>query len=446
VSDTTNISRRAFLVGTAALGGGLILGFHLPPGGRPAAAVEGGDGDAEVNAWIVIHADDTVVIRVARSEMGQGIFTALPVLAAEELECDWDRVRAEYASAHENLVRGGVYVSMSTGGSRSVRQSQEYLRKAGAAAREMLVSAAARRWGVPASECRAQSGIITHVPTGRTLRYGQVASEAARLAPPEEVRLKPREEWRLIGRPVKRLDTREKVTGKPVFGTDVQVPGMPHAAIRACPVFGGRLKAYNAAAVEGRAGVRQVVALEDAVAAVADTYWQAQKAVDALPVDWAEGPGAGVSSEEIVASLLKGLDGGDAAIAHWSVDVDRAFEGAAQLVEAEYYAPQSGPCHDGTHELHRPRDGGPGGDLGAHPERRGQPGCSGGGRRRQPRGGIRAQHFPRRWLRASRRLSGLRAPSRAHWQGGGQTGQPRNGSWTGCSVGHICHLARHNDE
>ncbi|MBT8116968.1 MAG: molybdopterin-dependent oxidoreductase, partial [Gammaproteobacteria bacterium] len=238
MSESFILTRRAFLVRSTAVGAGLLLGFHLPARRKLSAApLSGADPDqpVAVNAWIEIHPDDSVLIRVARSEMGQGIFTALPMLVAEELECDWNRVRAEYASANENRRRDNVYQSMSTGGSRSVRGSQDYLRMAGAVAREMLVTAAAKRWNVPFDECRAANSVITHGPSGRTLGFGAVAAAAAQLEAPEEVFLKEPEEWRLLGTPVKRLDVPDKIAGKPVFGADVNMPGMLHAAIRACP-------------------------------------------------------------------------------------------------------------------------------------------------------------------------------------------------------------------
>ena len=228
------LTRRAFLVRSSAAGAGLLLGFHLPAGRKLFAApvtMVDVDQPVAVNAWIEIHPDDSVLIRVARSEMGQGIFTALPMLVAEELDCDWTKVRAEYASASENSRQDNVFGSMSTGGSRSVRGSQDYLRMAGAVAREMLITAAAGRWQVPVDECSAANSVITHTPSGRTLGFGAVAAAAAQLTPPEQVFLKEPEEWQLLGTPVKRLDVPDKIAGKPVFGADVTVPGMLHAAI-----------------------------------------------------------------------------------------------------------------------------------------------------------------------------------------------------------------------
>lgn len=342
MTDAIRLTRRAFLVRSGAAGAGLLLGFHLPARRTLAAApVAGADVDraVEVNAWIEIHPDDRVLIRVARSEMGQGIFTALPMLVAEELECDWNKVYAEYASASDNLRRDNVYRSMSTGGSRSVRNSQDYLRMAGAAARELLIAAAANRWEVPAGDCRAAHGVITHIPSGRTLRFGEVAAAAARRKLPELVFLKEPDEWQLLGTPVRRLDVPDKIAGKPVFGVDVNLPGMLHAAISACPVFGGRLKAHDAAAVAKRPGVVQVVAFDDAVAVVAESWWQAQQALLALPVTWDDGGNGSVSDADIRSSLEAGLAAKSAVVMAEHGKPDGAFAAPAQRIEATFHAP-----------------------------------------------------------------------------------------------------------
>lgn len=338
MTEQSSLSRRSFLIRTAAVGGALVLGFHLPSARRSWAA-EGAAEEAEINAWIIIHPDDSVVIRVARSEMGQGIFTSLPMLVAEELECDWSRVRAEYALASENLERGDVYGSMATGGSRSVRESQDYLRQAGATARELLVGAAATRWQVSPSECRAENSIIYHSPTGRRMTFGSVAQDAAKLAPPEDIALKPSENWKLIGKPVKRLDTSDKISGKAKFGFDIRVPGMVYAAIRACPVFAGKPKSYDAQAIEKQKGMLKVVALEDAVAVVAESYWRAAQALQQLSVVWDEGPHAAVDSAAINAYLKAGLDVDDGAVGHERGDVGEALSRADKVIEADYYAP-----------------------------------------------------------------------------------------------------------
>ncbi len=336
------LTRRAFLIQSAVAGGGLLVGFHLPAARTRAAqsgVVTADVQPAEVNAWIVIQPDDSVVIRVARSEMGQGIFTALPMLVAEELGCDWNRVQAEYVSANDNLRRNKVFQSMGTGGSRSIRGSQEYLRTAGAVARELLVTAAARRWGVAIDDCRVENSVITHIPSGRTLGFGAVAAEAATLQPPEAVFLKEPDEWQLIGKPVKRLDVPDKIAGKPVFGTDIEVPGMLHAAIHACPVFGGRLKGFDAAAVEKRPGVVKVVGLDDAVAVVAESWWQAQQALLALPVTWDEADNGQVDDAAIRANLEAGLTAEQAVTMAEHGKPEAALASAERQVEATFFAP-----------------------------------------------------------------------------------------------------------
>jgi len=336
MTDMPQISRRFFLTTAAAAGGGLALGFHLP---HAIPAAEAAPGPAEVTAWVVVQPDDAVIIRVARSEMGQGITTSLPMLVAEELQCDWSKVRFEFPSPEENLQRKRAWGEMSTGGSRSVRTSQEYLRKAGAAAREMLIAAAAAQWGVPSTECQAANSIVTHKPSGRALRYGEVAEAAAKLPPPSEPRLKDPKDWTLLGTPQKRLDTVEKVTGKPIYGIDVRVPNMLYAAIVQCPVFGGTAKSYDEAKIRGLKGVRQVVQLPNAVAVVADSWWRAKTAVDALPVTWDEGQNGKVSSTSIAEFLRGGLAAPDAAVIRKDGDVDAALASAAKRIEAEYGAP-----------------------------------------------------------------------------------------------------------
>ncbi|MBV8132102.1 MAG: xanthine dehydrogenase family protein molybdopterin-binding subunit [Alphaproteobacteria bacterium] len=336
MTNAPRLTRRSFVASVATLGGGLALGFRLPTGSAPASAA---GGIAEVNAWVVVEPDDAVVIRVARSEMGQGITTALPMLVAEELECEWNKVRAEFPTADENLRRHRAWGDMSTGGSRSVRGSQEYLRKAGAAAREMLIAAAAQQWNVSAAECQAAKSVITHKPSGRTLRFGEVAEAASKLQPPAEPRLKDPKDWTLAGTPQKRLDTMDKVTGKPIFGIDVRVPNMLYAAIVQCPVFGGTPKSYDEAKIRGLKGVRRVVPLPNAVAVVADSWWRAKQAVDALPIAWDEGQSGKVSSADIAGLLRAGLAVPEAAVVRKDGDVEAALTKATKYVEAEYAAP-----------------------------------------------------------------------------------------------------------
>ena len=328
------ISRRGFVAATgSAAAGGLMLGFHVPA--IPQAGVP-----AEVNAWVVIKPDDSVIVRIARSEMGQGTLTGLAQLVAEELECDWAKVSTEYPTPGQNLARNRAWGNFSTGGSRGVRESHDYVRKGGAAARMMLVQAAAEQWKVPAAECTVAKGVITHGPSKRTLRYGQVAAAAARLTPPTEVPLKDPKSWTIAGKPLKRLDTVDKTTGRQVYGMDLKLPGMLNAAIRDCPVVGGKLKSFDAAAVEKRRGVKKVVKVGDsAVAVVADTWWRAKSALDALPIEWDEGPHAKLSSADIAATLKAGLDATDAVVGTSRGDVKQALSGAARTVEAVYSYP-----------------------------------------------------------------------------------------------------------
>ena len=338
------VSRREFLVGSAAAGAGFALGLCVPMLGRTAIAAEGTTAATEtpeINAWVVIQPDDTVVIRIARSEMGQGTLTGLAQLVAEELQCDWSKVTTEYPTPGENLRRDRVWGSFSTGGSRGIRESHDYVRKGGAVARQMLIQAAAESWDVPMQECRAENSIITHDPTGRTTTYGKVATAAAKLWPPEQVELKDPEDWTLIGQPVKRLDTLDKLDGKQVFGADLKLPGMLNAAIRACPVFTGKLESFDDSSVRDRPGVRAVVLVGDnAVAVVADTWWQAKTALDALPVTWDKGPHADLSSADIDAMLDAGLTSDEQVfVGNTNGDIKAGLAGAAKTIEAVYAYP-----------------------------------------------------------------------------------------------------------
>ena len=244
------MNRRSFVVGAAAAGGGLALGFQLPFGPQ---VVRAADGSPEVNAWVVIQPDDTVVIRVARSEMGQGTLTGLAQLVAEELECDWSKVTTEFPTPGQNLARKRVWGNFSTGGSQGIRQSNEYVRQGGAAARIMLIQAAANEWKVPASECSAANSVITHKASGRTTTFGKVAEAAAKIEPPKDIKLKDAKDWKIAGKGVKRLDTLDKLTGKQVYGIDIKMPGMLIATIKDSPVNGGKIKSFDAAKVDRHA-------------------------------------------------------------------------------------------------------------------------------------------------------------------------------------------------
>ncbi|MBR1166434.1 MULTISPECIES: xanthine dehydrogenase family protein molybdopterin-binding subunit [Bradyrhizobium] len=333
------LNRRAFVIGTAAVGAGLAIGLDLPFGGP--AVVRAADGSPEIGAWVVVRPDDTVVIRIARSEMGQGSLTGLAQLVAEELECDWTKVTTEYPTPGQSVARKRVWGDFSTGGSRGIRSSQDYVRKGGATARVMLIQAAADAWKVPASECKAENSVITHTPSGRTTTYGKVAEAAAKLTPPADVKLKDPKDWKLIGKGVNRLDTADKTTGAMVYGIDVKLPGMLNAAIKDCPVFGGKLKSFDEAKIAGMKGVKKVVKVGDtAVAVVADTWWHAKTALEALPIVWDEGDNAKVSSESIAKWLAEGLDNSQPAyVGNKNGDAKAAIAGAAKKVEAVYAYP-----------------------------------------------------------------------------------------------------------
>jgi isoquinoline 1-oxidoreductase beta subunit len=333
MNQMPRIDRRSFLVGSAVAG--LSLGFHVP-----FAPLAGAQDAPEINAWVVIEPDDTVIIRIARSEMGQGTLTGLAQMVAEELECDWSKVTTEYPTPGQSIARKNPWGDFSTGGSRGIRSSQEYVRKGGAAARMMLIAAAANEWKVPASECTAANSVITHKPSNRSTTYGKVAAAAALIEPPKDVQLKDPKDWRIIGKSVKRLDTRDKTTGKMVYGIDVKLPGMLNATIKACPVFGGKLKSFDADKIASMRGVVKVLPVGDkAVAVVADTWWHAKTALEALPIVWDNGENAKVSSESIAQWLKEGLDAEQAFIGNQSGDVKAGLAAAAKTVVAEYAYP-----------------------------------------------------------------------------------------------------------
>ena len=328
------ISRRSFLAGISAVGGGITLALKIPFSPARAAGVL-----PEITAWLVIHPDDSVVIRVAHAEMGQGAQTGLAMLVAEELECDWAKVRTEFVSAVENLRRHEIWGDMSTGASRSISSSQLYLRQAGATAREMLVAAAAERWNVPASECFARMSTITHQPSGRKLTFGAVAEDAAKVTPPEDVKLKEPSEWTLAGKPRRRLDVLAKVTAQPVYAIDVRLPGMLYAAIVQCPVYGGKLKSVDENTIAAMKGVHRVVRMADSVAVVANSWWRAKCALEALPIVWDDRGNGGLSSASIFERVRAALDSDDAQVGQSDGDVTAALPRAARRVEAEYIVP-----------------------------------------------------------------------------------------------------------
>jgi isoquinoline 1-oxidoreductase beta subunit len=343
--STNNISRRQFLGASASLSaavaGSLVVGFHVPFIKSAEAQTTLNQGTApEINAWVVVQPNDTVVIRIARSEMGQGSLTGLAQLVAEELECDWAKVTTEYPTPGQNLARNRAWGNFGTGGSRGIRDSQDYVRKGGATARTMLVQAAANEWKVPAAECSVANSVITHVPSKRTTTYGKVATAAAQISPPAKVTLKDPKDWKLVGKRLARLDTIDKTNGKQVYGTDLVMPNMLNAAIKDCPVFGGKIKSVDDTAVLKRPGVKKVIRVGDsAVAVVADTWWRAKTALDALKIEWDEGPNATLSSADIAATLKAGLDAKDGIVGNQVGDAAAAIAGSAKIIEAVYSYP-----------------------------------------------------------------------------------------------------------
>jgi isoquinoline 1-oxidoreductase beta subunit len=331
-----DLSRRMFLRAGAAAGGGLMLSLSLPFASRE---VEATDGDSFVpNAFIRIDGDGQIVLTMPYVEMGQGTYTAIPMLIAEELEVDLKQVRLEHAPPNEKLYANPLLGVQATGGSTAIRAAWKPMREAGAVARTMFVSAAAKRWNVDPASCRAQSGEVLHAPTGRRLKYGELAADAARLPVPENVALKHPEDFKLIGRPAKRLDTPAKVNGTAVFGIDVRPPGVKIATLAQSPVFGGRVKSVDDTAAKAVKGVSQIVRLDDAVAVVADHMGAAKKGLAALAIEWDDGSHAKLSTADIAAELEKAtLNSGP--VAQNIGDVDKAMASAVTKIEAIYQVP-----------------------------------------------------------------------------------------------------------
>ena len=335
------LSRRQFIVTGLSAAGGLAIGTAraeaLPIAAQPWSP-ESTD-PHEFNAWLVIEPDDTIIIRYPRSEMGQGSFTALPMMVAEELEADWSKVTAEFASANRNLRQDFVYgKDMSSVGSHSVRLSHQQMRQVGASARVRLILAAARRWGVSEAECQARLGQVIHKPSGHNLGYGTLAADAAKITPDKEPELKAPGQWTLAGTSKPRLDVPAKINGTAAYGIDTKVPGMVYAAVRGCPVPGGTVGSVDDAAVKALRGVEAVVKLDNAIAVVADRFWRAKNATDALKVTWNPGPGAGTDSAQFAKEYRAALDG-PAATARNDGDVAAAMQSATKRIEAVYEVP-----------------------------------------------------------------------------------------------------------
>jgi isoquinoline 1-oxidoreductase subunit beta len=334
VASTSDLSRRGFLQAGAAAGGGLMLSLSLPFGNRESKAA-----DAFIpNAFIRIGSDGQIVLIMPYVEMGQGTYTSIPMLIAEELEVDLKQVRLEHAPPNEKRCANPLLGVQATGNSNAIRGAWQPLRQAGAAARIMLVAAAAKKWNVDPASCRAQSGEVLHPPTGRSIKYGALASDAAAMPVPEKIALKRPQDFKLIGTPVKRLDTPAKVNGTAVYGIDVRPPGVKIATLAQSPVFGGRVKSVDDSAAKAVNGVRQIVRLDDSVAVVADHMGAAKKGLAALKIEWDDGSHAKLSTEDIARQLDQAtLRSG--AVAQNIGDVDKAMASAATKVEALYQLP-----------------------------------------------------------------------------------------------------------
>ena len=339
MSATTPLDRRSFLKTGLAAGTGLVIGFYLPGRREVLAASRAGEAatSGTINAWVRISPDDRVTVIVSKSEMGQGVATSMPMLLAEELECDWKKVRFEFAPAAQ-VYFDPFFHMQGTGGSTSVRSGWVPLRQAGATAREMLIAAAAQKWSVDASECHAEDGKVVHPATKRSATYGSLAEAAAKVPPPTNVKLKDASQFKVIGKPAKRLDTAEKTNGKAGFGIDVRRPGMLHAVVARCPVFGGKVKSFDATKAKAVPGVKDVVEISTGVAVVADNTWTAIQGRKALVVEWDEGPAADVSTESMF-KMFEAATQKPGVNARKVGDADSAMSGATQKIEAVYTAP-----------------------------------------------------------------------------------------------------------
>ncbi len=330
MTASPGVSRRDFIKVSGGAGAGLVLSFYLPAKAR--AFMTETVGAFEPNGWIRIGTDDLITFFVSESEMGQGIMTSLPMILAEELEADWTKVSAEHALADRSK-----YGNQGTGGSTSIRTNYDKLRKAGAAAREMLISAASETWGVDRGTCRAENGAVVHQASGRSLSYGKLADKASTLTPPDDPPLKDPKDFRIIGKPTKRLDTPLKVNGSAVYGIDVKVPGMLIAQVVRPPVFGGKARSFDASKALGVSGVRHVVEIPTGIAVVADSYWTAKKGRDVLDVIWDDGGHGDLTSDQITEECRRLVDNG--AEARNDGDAKRAVATAAKKIDAVYMVP-----------------------------------------------------------------------------------------------------------
>src|SRR6202167_3394174 len=341
-----NLTRRHFILTATSAAGGLMIGISTAPAIAETATVvaqpwneDNAYATNELDAWIAIDPDDSILIRYPRSEMGQGSMTALPMIVTEELHCDWSKVRIEYASANRNVRENNLYSPMRSAGSRTVRGTQKKMQQVGASGRERLIAAAAARWNVPASECTAALSVVTHGPSGQTLRYSELTADAANIKHSQEAAIKTPDRFTFIGKPMPRIDVVHKIDGSAKFGIDAQVPGMVFAAINACPVPGGKLKSVDDPVLAGAPGVLQMVRLDNAVAVVATgSYWRAKQALARLQPEWDTGPAGSVDSDQLSRAFHTALNE-TMAIARNDGDVDQAMSGAVKTFEAIYETP-----------------------------------------------------------------------------------------------------------
>jgi isoquinoline 1-oxidoreductase beta subunit len=341
----SDYSRRQILVAGATLSGGMALGLFIPGAARaavPELEARYWADDArnlnEVNAWVVIEPDDSVTLRSPMAEMGQGTASGLAMLLAEELECRWDNVKVEFASVNRNIRENTLYGDMVAAGSRGVRMTWPYVQQAGASARVRLVQAAAAKWKVPAAQCEGRDSKVFHKPSGRSLRYGELVKDAAKITLATEPAIKTPEQFKLAGTRQPRLDSAIKSTGQAQYGIDTREANQLYASIMSCPVFGGKLVSVDDSAIQGARGIRQVVKLDDAVAVVADNYWRANQALKKLRIKWDGGAAATTDSVQLARDYRDALDG-PMVTARNDGDARSAIAHSAHVVEAVYETP-----------------------------------------------------------------------------------------------------------
>jgi len=358
-------SRRQILVAGATLSGGMALGLFIPGAARAAVPeleprywAEDAPDPREVNAWVVIEPDDSVTLRCPMAEMGQGTGSGLAMLLAEELECRWENVRVEFASVNRNIRENTLYGDMVAAGSRGIRTTWPYVQQAGASARARLVQAAASKWNVPAGQCVAANGVVSHKGSGRSAKFGELAAAAAKVTLAAEPAIKTPEQFKLAGTRQPRLDSAIKSTGQALYGIDTREAGQLYASILSCPVFGGKLVAVDDSAIQGRRGIKQVVKLDDAVAVIADNYWRANEALKKLKMTWDGGAAAKTDSAQFARDYRDALDG-PMVTARNDGDAKGAIAKSAHVVEAVYETPLLAhatmePCNATVH-LHKDR-------------------------------------------------------------------------------------------